>query len=57
VAVSLGIGLGVTMVPDILKNVAPAEIKNVFSSGITAGGLTAILLSIILPHRKSTSES
>ncbi len=57
VAVSLGIGLGVTMVPDILKNVAPPEIKNVFSSGITAGGLTAILLSIILPHRKSTSES
>ncbi len=57
VAVSLGIGLGVTMVPDILKNVAPEEIKNVFSSGITAGGLTAILLSIILPHRKSTSKS
>ncbi len=57
VAVSLGIGLGVTMVPDILKNVAPPEIKNVFSSGITAGGLTAILLSIILPHRKLTSKS
>ncbi len=52
VAVSLGIGLGVTMVPDILKNIAPAEIKNVFASGITSGGLTAILLSLILPHRK-----
>lgn len=57
IAVSLGIGLGVTMVPDILKNVAPAEIKNVFSSGITAGGLTAILLSIILPHRSPSSET
>ncbi|MDJ0832960.1 MAG: nucleobase:cation symporter-2 family protein [Gammaproteobacteria bacterium] len=53
VAVSLGIGLGVTMVPDILKNIAPPEIKNVFTSGITAGGLTAILLSLVLPERKS----
>ncbi len=57
VAVSLGIGLGVTMVPDILKNVAPPEIKNVFSSGITAGGLTAILLSIVLPSRGSEQET
>jgi xanthine permease XanP len=57
VAVSLGIGLGVTMVPDILKNVAPPEIKNVFSSGITAGGLTAILLSIVLPFRDSEQET
>lgn len=57
IAVSLGIGLGVTMVPDILKNIAPPEIKNVFSSGITAGGLTAILLSIILPHRNTSSDS
>lgn len=59
VAVSLGIGLGVTMVPEILKNIAPEEIKNVFSSGITAGGLSAILLSIVLPHRaaKEAEES
>lgn len=57
IAVSLGIGLGVTMVPDILKNIAPEEIKNVFSSGITSGGLTAILLSIVLPQRNSKTES
>lgn len=56
IAVSLGIGVGVTMVPDILKNIAPAEIKNVLTSGITAGGLTAILLNIILPHRESTDD-
>jgi xanthine permease XanP len=57
VAVSLGIGLGVTMVPDILKNIAPPEIKNVFSSGITAGGLTAILLSLVLPIRKTNEDN
>jgi xanthine permease XanP len=51
IAVSLGIGVGVTMVPDILKHIAPAEIKNVLTSGITAGGLTAILLNLVLPHR------
>lgn len=56
VAVSLGIGLGVTMVPDILKNIAPPEIKNVFSSGITAGGLTAIFLSLVLPRRDKTPD-
>ena len=56
VAVSLGIGLGVTIVPDILKNIAPPEIKNVFSSGITAGGLTAILLSLVLPHRPVSTQ-
>jgi uracil-xanthine permease len=34
IAVSLGLGLGVTMVPDVLKNVAPPEIKNVFASAL-----------------------
>jgi len=57
IAVSLGIGLGVTMVPDILKNIAPPEIKNVFSSGITAGGLTAIFLSAVLPGRNRSEEA
>ncbi len=56
IAVSLGIGVGVTMVPDILKHIAPAEIKNVLTSGITSGGLTAILLNLILPHRHHTAE-
>lgn len=53
IAVSLGLGLGVTMVPEVLKNFAPAEIKNVFSSGITTGGLAAIILNLVLPQSKS----
>jgi len=52
IAVSLGLGLGVTMVPEVLKNFAPAEIRNVFSSGITTGGLAAIVLNLVLPHKK-----
>ena len=52
IAVSLGLGLGVTMVPEVLKHFAPAEIKNVFASGITTGGLAAILLNLLLPHKK-----
>lgn len=50
IAVSLGLGLGVTMVPEVLKNFAPSEIKNVLSSGITTGGLTAIILNLVLPR-------
>ncbi len=57
IAVSLGLGLGVTMVPDVLKNVAPPEIKNVFASGITTGGLTAIFLNLILPQKKPATQS
>ncbi|MFP7756317.1 nucleobase:cation symporter-2 family protein [Thermodesulfobacteriota bacterium B35] len=51
IAVSLGLGLGVTMVPDVLKNFAPPEIRNVFSSGITTGGLAAIILNLLLPGK------
>jgi len=57
IAVSLGLGLGVTMVPEVLKNVAPAEIRNVFASGITTGGLAAIVLNLLLPQSKQKSRS
>ncbi|PSN12458.1 xanthine permease XanP [filamentous cyanobacterium CCT1] len=50
VAVSLALGLGVVYSPDIFAD-KPALIRNVFSSGISTGGLTAILLNILLPGR------
>ncbi|WP_228052201.1 uracil-xanthine permease family protein [Nodosilinea sp. LEGE 07298] len=50
VAVSLALGLGVVYSPDIFAD-KPALIKNIFSSGISTGGLTAILLNIVLPGR------
>ncbi|MGF1542571.1 MAG: uracil-xanthine permease family protein [Pleurocapsa sp.] len=50
-AVALSMGLGVTFVPEILE-ASPALIKNIFSSGISTGGLTALILNIILPGRE-----
>jgi xanthine permease XanP len=47
-AIALGIGLGVTYAPDLLNNL-PVLIKNIFSSGISAGGITALVLNAVLP--------
>lgn len=46
-AVSLSLGLGVELMPDIL-NAAPDAVKGIFESGITTGGLTAILSNILI---------
>lgn len=46
-AISFAIGLSVEMVPDILSQM-PEVIRNIFSSGITAGGLTAILANAFI---------
>ncbi len=50
-ALSLGLGLGVSVVPDILSQM-PSLIKSIFSSGISTGGITALLLNIVLPGRE-----
>ncbi|MBD0335260.1 MAG: purine permease, partial [Cyanobacteria bacterium Co-bin13] len=55
VAVSLALGLGVVYVPELLVD-KPAIIKNIFSSGISTGGLTAILLNWLLPYPAETVE-
>lgn len=54
-AVSLSLGLGVELMPDIL-NIAPQEIKGIFSSGITTGGLTAILANIFIQVKEDKTE-
>jgi len=46
-AVSFGLGLGVQFVPQILHN-TPAIIQNIFGSSISTGGLSAIILNILL---------
>lgn len=47
-AVSLGMGLGVEFAPDILDQL-PSLVKSIFSSGISAGGISALVLNILLP--------
>ena len=50
-AVSLGLGLGVTFVPEALAQLPPV-ITSVLSSGIATGGLTAIALNGLLPRSR-----
>lgn len=54
-AVSFGIGLGVTLVPDLLKEM-PKVVQNIFGSAVTSGGLSTILLSLLLPSEQSDKE-
>jgi len=51
-AVSLGLGLGVTLVPDVVAQL-PALVRSTFSSGIATGGLCALLLNTVLPGERS----
>lgn len=45
IACSIGIGLGVTVVPDIFKGL-PLNIQLLTQSGIVAGSVTAIVLNL-----------
>lgn len=47
IAISFSLGLGVELVPDMLSQL-PDSIKSIFSSGITTGGLTAILTNAFI---------
>lgn len=50
-AVSLGLGLGVTFVPDIGRSLPPL-LKDMLASGIATGGLCALLLNAVLPGKR-----
>ena len=47
IALSFALGLSVEMVPEILCQF-PESIKNIFSSGITTGGVTAIISNALI---------
>lgn len=55
VAVSLAMGLGVLYAPEIFKD-KPPIIQNLFGSSISTGGLTAILLSWLLPGSSAAEK-
>lgn len=46
-ALSFSLGLSVELVPEILSQL-PETIRNIFASGITTGGMTAILSNILI---------
>ncbi|MCW2476780.1 NCS2 family protein [Candidatus Symbiopectobacterium sp. NZEC151] len=51
IALSLAVGLGVSQQPLILQ-FAPDWLKTLLSSGIAAGGITAIVLNLVFPHEE-----
>jgi len=58
-AISFGFGLGVAMVPDALSGL-PDAVQKVIGSPITISGITAILLTLVLPdgsHKESADAT
>jgi NCS2 family nucleobase:cation symporter-2/xanthine permease XanP len=51
IAISLGVGLGAPTQPRLFE-AFPAAIKALFESGIAAGGVTALLLNLVMPRRR-----
>lgn len=52
--VSLSLGLGVELMPDVLTQ-APEAVRSIFSSGITTGGVAAILANLLI-HVKEEND-
>jgi len=52
VSISLGLGLGVAGVPEVLSAM-PEVLRNIFGSPITIGAFSAILLNLFLPREAS----
>lgn len=55
VATSLGLGLGVSYDPEIFK-ILPASIYVLVENPICAGGLTAIVLNLLIPIRREAPD-
>jgi xanthine permease XanP len=51
-AISFGLGMGVAFRPEIISHFPPI-LQQIFGSAITTGGLSAILLNIVLPRSYS----
>jgi xanthine permease XanP len=54
VAVSFAFGLGVTFAPETLEQL-PQVFRDVFSSGIATGAITALLLNLVMSGRNVTN--
>ncbi|RMT83587.1 hypothetical protein ALP39_02458 [Pseudomonas marginalis pv. marginalis] len=56
IATSFGVGLGIAAQPNLL-HLMPTLVQNLFDSAITSGGLTAIVLCLLLPESKATEAA
>lgn len=55
-AVSLGVGIAIGFDPTVVAPL-PDPIEQIFSSGITSGGLTALILNILLPRKSEQTDA
>src|SRR5476649_329693 len=53
IATSFGVGLGIAAQPTLL-HLLPKIVQSLFDSAITSGGITAIVMSLLLPESKAT---
>ncbi|AZD06188.1 Xanthine permease [Pseudomonas chlororaphis] len=56
IATSFGVGLGIAAQPNLL-HLLPKVAQNLFDSAITSGGLTAILMCLLLPEDRAALRS
>ncbi|MGC6372391.1 uracil-xanthine permease family protein [Pseudomonas sp. K2I15] len=56
IATSFGVGLGIAAQPNLL-HLMPTLVQNLFDSAITSGGLTAIVLCLLLPEPKAAADA
>ncbi|WML37855.1 nucleobase:cation symporter-2 family protein [Clostridium sp. OS1-26] len=55
IATSIGLGLGVTFRPDVIAKL-PEGLKMIFSSGISTGTITALVLNVLLREKNEKSN-
>lgn len=55
IAISMGLGLGVTFRPDVIHNL-PEAIRMIFSSGISTGTIAALILNAVLKENPTSME-
>ncbi len=55
IAISMGLGLGVTFRPDVINNL-PEAIRMIFSSGISTGTIAALILNAVLKENPTSME-
>ena len=53
IATSFGVGLGIAAQPNLLQ-LMPTLVQNLFDSAIASGGMTAIVLCLLLPEAKAS---
>ena len=55
-AFSIAMGIGIQTQPEVLEPL-PEAVRTLFTSSVSTGGLTALILNILMPHPKDASSA